>query len=87
MSGQEPPLPELTSTKGELSLAQGHNTAEVGIKHRTSLSPQSCSLRSSLKIGGITSFQLIYEPVHEKSNNLGSDQVRHKPGCTVTEDG
>ena len=27
------------------------------------------------------------EPVHEKTNNLGSDQVRHKPGCTVTEDG
>ena len=27
------------------------------------------------------------EPVREKSNNLGSDQVRHKPGCTVTEDG
>ena len=27
------------------------------------------------------------EPRHEKSNNLGSDQVRHKPGCTVTEDG
>ena len=22
-----------------------------------------------------------------KTNNLGSDQVRHKPSCTVTEDG
>ena len=31
--------------------------------------------------------QLKYEPVHEKINNLCSDQVRHKPGCTVTEDG
>ena len=30
---------------------------------------------------------LIYEPVHEKTSNLGSDQVQHKPGCTVTEDG
>ena len=30
---------------------------------------------------------LLDEPVHEKTNNLGSDQVRHKPGCTVTEDG
>ena len=30
---------------------------------------------------------LEYEPVREKTNNLGSDQVRHKPGCTVTEDG
>ena len=25
------------------------------------------------------------EPVHEKTNNLGSDQVRHKPGCTITD--
>ena len=29
----------------------------------------------------------IIEPVGEKTNNLGSHQVRHKPGCTVTEDG
>ena len=29
----------------------------------------------------------IYEPVCEKTNNLVSDQVRHKPGCTVIEDG
>ena len=28
-----------------------------------------------------------FEPVHGKTNNLGSDQVRHKLGCTVTEDG
>ena len=31
-----------------------------------------------------------FEPVHEKTNNFGSDQVRYrivKPGCTVTEDG
>ena len=27
------------------------------------------------------------EPVHEKTNNLGSDLVQHKPGCTVTEYG
>ena len=27
------------------------------------------------------------EPVREKTDNLGSDQVRHKPDCTVTEDG
>ena len=25
--------------------------------------------------------------MREKTNNLGSDQVRHKPGCTVTEAG
>ena len=28
-----------------------------------------------------------FEPVHEKTNNWGSDQVLHKPGCTVTEAG
>ena len=28
-----------------------------------------------------------FEPVREKTNNLGSDQVRHIPACTVTEDG
>ena len=27
------------------------------------------------------------EPRHEKTNVLISDQVRHKPGCTGTEDG
>ena len=27
------------------------------------------------------------ESVCEKANSLGSDQVRHKLGCTVTEDG
>ena len=26
-----------------------------------------------------------FEPVREKTNNLGSDQVQHKPTCTVTE--
>ena len=29
----------------------------------------------------------INEPVREKTNNLGSNQARHKPGCTLTEDG
>ena len=27
-----------------------------------------------------------HEPVREKTNNLGSDQVLHKSGCTVTDD-
>ena len=29
----------------------------------------------------------LYEPVRDKTNNLGCDQVRHKQGCTVTEAG
>ena len=28
-----------------------------------------------------------FEPCHEKTNVLVSDLVRHKPGCTATEDG
>ena len=30
---------------------------------------------------------IIIEPVREKTNNLGSDQVRHKPGRSGTEHG
>ena len=29
----------------------------------------------------------VTEPCHEKTNVLVSDLVRHKPGCTATEDG
>ena len=32
-------------------------------------------------------FNKTYEPVGEKTKNLGSNQVQHKPGFTVTEDG
>ena len=31
--------------------------------------------------------QIIFELCHEKINILVSDQVRHKPSCTATEDG
>ena len=31
--------------------------------------------------------QSINEPRHEKTNNVDSDQVWHKPGCTATGDG
>ena len=31
--------------------------------------------------------QQIFEPSRGKTNNVVPDQVRHKPGCTVTEDG
>ena len=29
----------------------------------------------------------VIEPRHEQTNILVSDLVRHKPGCTATEDG
>ena len=31
--------------------------------------------------------QAVIEPVREKTNNLGSDEVGHKPSCTSTDDG
>ena len=30
---------------------------------------------------------LIFEPQHEKTNNVDSDQVLHKPSCAATGDG
>ena len=32
-------------------------------------------------------FEKTFEPRHEKTNVLVFDLVRHKPGCTATEDG
>ena len=31
--------------------------------------------------------RISYEPQHEKTNNVDSDQVWHKPGCAATGDG
>ena len=31
--------------------------------------------------------RIIYEPSRGKTNNVVSEQVRHKPGCTSTEAG
>ena len=33
------------------------------------------------------SYTMLNEPPREKTNNVVSDQVRHKPTCTVTEAG
>ena len=35
----------------------------------------------------ILSYCISYEPPRGKTNNVVSEQVPHKPGCTVTEDG
>ena len=44
------------------------------------------SIRLIIGGGGHCYACFIYEPVREKSNNLGSDQVRYELGCTVTGD-
>ena len=52
-----------------------------------------CNDLEALVVGGgpkvkeTVSTRNINEPMREKTNNLGSDQVRQKPGCTVTEGG
>ena len=33
----------------------------------------------------MTNGQLSFEPPREKTNNVVSEQVRHKPGCTSSE--
>ena len=35
----------------------------------------------------VSKMLIIFEPPHGKTNNVVSEQVRHKPGCTVTEVG
>ena len=36
---------------------------------------------------GIGHEECTFEPPRRKTNNVVSEQVRHKPGCTRTEDG
>ena len=43
-----------------------------------------CNDMSKVYMKGVN---VSYEPYHEKTNIMVFDVVRHKPGCTVTEDG
>ena len=38
-------------------------------------------------IGILNYNSLLFEPRHEKTNNVISEQVHHQPICTSTEDG
>ena len=40
-----------------------------------------------IKMADVNAEYSINEPRHEKTNILVSNLVRHKPGCTATEDG
>ena len=40
-----------------------------------------------MKFAFTGSHRLRYEPPHEKTYKVASEQVRHKPSCTSTEDG
>ena len=41
---------------------------------------------TALELSVKTSFMFEFEQRYEKTNILVSDLVRHKPGCTATED-
>ena len=50
--------------------------------------PMCTHYRDLLQVTRIHSWNItIYEPQHEKTNNVVSDQVWHKPRCTATGDG
>ena len=58
--------------------------ASMGI-HLACKSPEHSSRIHTTK--RLTVYHLcMYEAHHEKTNNVVSEQVRHKPSCTVTED-
>ena len=46
-----------------------------------------CNVRSFHWNGWAPQAERIIEPRHEKTKVLVTDLVRHKPGCTATEDG
>ena len=43
--------------------------------------------RASVAETVLFDYRKIFEPQHEKTNNVVSDQVEHKPRCASTEDG
>ena len=47
----------------------------------------NCEVDSHMQKSGFPMKEGINEPRREKTSILVSDLVRHKPGCTVTEDG
>ena len=59
---------------------------EVRKKAQESLVPFMIHVGYDAVFRATSKLKVQYEPVCEKTNNLGSDQVRHKPACTVTED-
>ena len=48
---------------------------------------ESFATAAHIFVGQVSYHDILYEPRHEKTNTLVSDLVRHKPGCTATEDG
>ena len=56
------------------------------MKHRDFVSLWIFNFVSTILSGKLTG-TVIFEPPCGKTNNVVSEQVRHKPGCTVTEKG
>ena len=93
--GSEPQLQGISQYDGEqMCLAQEHNMEpkdfsiqSLVIYRQATVLPTFLESIISSPLPTMVAVKQIIEPVHEKTNNLGSDQIRHKPGCTVTEEG
>ena len=42
--------------------------------------------KAAVLVIDVAGISYIYEPSRGKTNNVVSEQVRHKPGCTATDD-
>ena len=94
--GMEPPLSGYYQyfSRSKCVFAQGHNTVEVGIEPMTSrsrvrdsttmqpCSPNTCNCEGCFALPSLHMSLVVRKLVFGVS-----DQVRHKPGCTATEDG
>ena len=75
--------------KPEVSVTVNEGTGEDGGSKSEEFKPYDYSnAAEKLKEGGFEGYNLItltYEPPRGKTNNVVSEQVRHKPACSVTE--
>ena len=46
-----------------------------------------CIVNIVYTTSALSMIESLFEPQHEKTNNVNSDQVWHKSGCTATGDG
>ena len=76
-----------TSVVSYLNIYQGILLPQFGGRERERENLTSVVFCSAGYQLPFATYDSIIEPRHEKTNILVSDLVRHKPGCTATEDG
>ena len=80
---------EETAAEKKLRLAKQYlaHIEQEGIAFAQLVFVKMIKCKTLLSVIEIFHLNLIeFDPVREKINNLGSDQVRHKSACTVTEE-